>query len=184
MVINKRTVFRIAAAVSLVVISSLCFTAYCLFNSDIKVYEPLQYSLEQDGHYLHYLRLLHKSERGDTAALRAVFMFNDFWDGAAYGHGYVIDQLINKENDTMVASVLKNMDSTHVEYVKGYILAAMDHFDETPIGSFIHSKPQTCAVLHITRSDVGYQEVNSRVSQPFLSLFRDSCGLQIPYRYR
>ena len=80
-------------------------------------------------------------------------MQNNFWDGALCGHGWVIDQLINKENDTIVASVLQNMDSIQVSYVKEYLLAGEDLFDKTPIDSLIHRKPKTCAALHITRSD-------------------------------
>ena len=101
------------------------------------------------GEYYKYVYLVNKSASNDTSSFRAFLEKRNFYDADVNAHGWVIVQLIKKNGDKVSSTVLQRIDSNQREYLKDYIGLGIEHFDKSPMDTFIKQFPQTCEMLHL-----------------------------------
>ena len=83
-----------------------------------------------------YCKLLNEATKGNESSIKEIALL-DFSDGAAYDHGAVLVDLIEKIGEEKFVQSIKTINDSEKKWIKGYLEAGIEY------GSNVNIKGQT-----------------------------------------
>ena len=98
--------------------------ASCTPDPAIQIGDTLEIALGKK--YSDYVVKLNASVKGDTSALHNFLLVDDLYDGAAYDHGWVLIELMQKLDDETFASGLSKLNKEQLDNLNMYFKGGLD----------------------------------------------------------
>lgn len=76
--------------------------------------------------YPDYVIKLNCAFKGDTLCMDAFLKYSDFYEGAAFEHGYVLTEIMIKVGDEFFSKELKKLNQNQISKVNIFITAGVD----------------------------------------------------------
>ncbi len=143
----RNTIF-ITIVIFIVSISLLY--SYLFPNSQIPISNNIEIALGIKNNR-NYILLLNKSIDGDSISLSKFLKIDYIYDAAAYDHGYILLQLLEKIGDTQLSKELQKLNKTEIKTVQNYFNLGMDGIDSQEVQQLQKNYPKSFEILKIRK---------------------------------